>query len=109
MPIRFHPFVTILRLLNCLYTPLWLSFPATTVRARGGEASPWSHRQSWSRRQRSTGGVFFVLDKSSEFRERLEHQLTAWGLPKSLVDDLANHLTPVTYEKDAIIFLRGSA
>jgi CRP-like cAMP-binding protein len=56
-----------------------------------------------------TGGDFFlVLDKSSEFRERLEHQLTAWGLPKSLVDDLANHLTPVTYEKDAIIFLRGS-
>jgi CRP-like cAMP-binding protein len=56
-----------------------------------------------------TGGDFFlVLDKSSEFRERLEHQLTAWGLPKSLVEDLANHLTPVTYEKDAIIFLRGS-
>jgi CRP-like cAMP-binding protein len=54
------------------------------------------------------GVLFFVLDKSSEFRERLEHQLTAWGLPKGLVDDLAKHLTPVTYEKDAIIFLRGS-
>jgi hypothetical protein len=37
--------------------------------------------------------VISVLDKSSEFRERLEHQLKEWTLPKSLVDDVANHLT----------------
>jgi len=49
-----------------------------------------------------------MLDKSSEFRERLERQLKEWALPKSLADDLANHLTLVTYEKGAIIFLRGS-
>lgn len=49
-----------------------------------------------------------MLDKSSEFRERIEPQLEEWGLPKSLANDLANHLTLVTYEKDAVIFLRGS-
>jgi CRP/FNR family cyclic AMP-dependent transcriptional regulator len=50
----------------------------------------------------------FMLDKSSEFRERLERQLKEWALPNSLADDLANHLTLVTYEKGAVIFLRGS-
>ena len=49
-----------------------------------------------------------MLNKSSEFRERLENRLEEWALPKSLADDLANHLCPVTYEKDAVIFLRGS-
>jgi hypothetical protein len=35
--------------------------PAMRVRVRGGEASPWSHRQrsTLSHRQRSIGGAFF--------------------------------------------------
>lgn len=49
-----------------------------------------------------------MLDKPSEFRERLESQLKEWALPKSLADDLANHLCLVTYGKGAVIFLRGS-
>jgi CRP/FNR family cyclic AMP-dependent transcriptional regulator len=50
----------------------------------------------------------FMIDKPSEFRERLESQLKEWSLPKSIADDLADHLCPVTYEKGAVIFLRGS-
>ncbi len=49
-----------------------------------------------------------MLDKPSEFRKRLESQLKEWALPKSLADDLANHLCLVTYGKGAVIFLRGS-
>jgi CRP/FNR family cyclic AMP-dependent transcriptional regulator len=49
-----------------------------------------------------------MIVKPSEFRERLESQLKEWSLPKSIADDLADHLCPVTYEKGAVIFLRGS-
>jgi CRP/FNR family transcriptional regulator, cyclic AMP receptor protein len=50
----------------------------------------------------------FMINKPSEFRERLESQLKEWSLPKSIADDLADHLCPVIYEKGAVIFLRGS-
>jgi CRP/FNR family transcriptional regulator, cyclic AMP receptor protein len=50
----------------------------------------------------------FMIDKPSEFRERLESQLKEWSLPKSIADDLADHLCPVIYEKGSVIFLRGS-
>ena len=46
--------------------------------------------------------------KSTEFRDRLEKQIGDWGLPTSLAAEFARHLTPVTYEKDSILFLRGS-
>jgi CRP/FNR family transcriptional regulator, cyclic AMP receptor protein len=49
-----------------------------------------------------------MLNKSSEFHEYFANRLEEWSLPKSLADDLANHLCPVTYERDAVIFLRGS-
>jgi CRP/FNR family transcriptional regulator, cyclic AMP receptor protein len=49
-----------------------------------------------------------MLDRSSEFRKRLERQLKEWALPRTLADDLANHLTLATYERDAVIFPRGS-
>jgi CRP/FNR family cyclic AMP-dependent transcriptional regulator len=49
-----------------------------------------------------------MLDKSSEFREHLESRLGEWGLPKNLADALVNRLCLVTYEKGAVIFLRGS-
>ena len=44
----------------------------------------------------------------SEFRERLADRLREWALPERLATDLADHLCPVTYEKGAVIFLRGS-
>lgn len=50
-----------------------------------------------------------MLDRSSEFHQRLEHQIGEWALPKSLVNDITDHLTLVTYEKGAVIFLRDSS
>jgi CRP-like cAMP-binding protein len=49
------------------------------------------------------------MDKSNGLHERLERQLEEWALPKSFVADIMNHLTVVTYEKGAVIFLRGSS
>lgn len=49
-----------------------------------------------------------MLEKSFEFRERLESLLAEWGLPMSLADELVNRLCLVTYQKGAVIFLRGS-
>src|SRR5690242_16870162 len=43
-----------------------------------------------------------------EFRGRLEEQLAAWALPKDFVAEIESNCTPVTYEKGAIIFLRGT-
>lgn len=45
---------------------------------------------------------------SFEFRGRLENQLAAWGLPRDLAAEIESHCTPVTYEKGAVIFLRGT-
>lgn len=43
-----------------------------------------------------------------EFRGRLEDQLAAWALPRELAGEIESHCTPVTYEKGAVIFLRGT-
>jgi CRP/FNR family cyclic AMP-dependent transcriptional regulator len=52
--------------------------------------------------------VIAMLDKSSEFRECLETRLSEWGLPTRLAEELVNRLCLVTYQKGAVIFLRGS-
>lgn len=44
-----------------------------------------------------------------EFRTRLEEMLMAQGLPLELVKRVQDRLMPVTYEKGAVIFIRGSA
>jgi CRP/FNR family cyclic AMP-dependent transcriptional regulator len=44
----------------------------------------------------------------SEFRGRLEEMLDSHGLCADLAAEIEDHLTPVTYEKGAVIFLRGS-
>jgi CRP-like cAMP-binding protein len=44
----------------------------------------------------------------SEFRVRLEERLMGWGLPGGLASEIEEHSTPVTYERGAIIFLRGT-
>jgi len=44
----------------------------------------------------------------SEFRTVLEEQLTAWNLPAELAAEIEEHSTPVTFEKGATVFLRGS-
>jgi len=49
-----------------------------------------------------------MFSKPTEFRDRLEQQIGDWWLPTSLAAEFAQHLTPVTYEKDSILFLRGS-
>jgi CRP/FNR family cyclic AMP-dependent transcriptional regulator len=49
-----------------------------------------------------------MYSAQSEFRSRLEDQFTSWALPVDLIDDIESHLTPVSFEKGAILFLRGS-
>jgi CRP/FNR family cyclic AMP-dependent transcriptional regulator len=49
-----------------------------------------------------------MQNKASDLRTRLEEQCAAWSLPKGLAEDVENHLTPVTFEPGAILFLRGS-
>ena len=44
----------------------------------------------------------------SEFRTRLEQQLTAWNLPAELAAEIEENSIPATFEKGAIVFLRGS-
>jgi CRP/FNR family cyclic AMP-dependent transcriptional regulator len=44
----------------------------------------------------------------SEFRSRLEQQLTAWNLPTELAAEIEENSIPATFEKGAIVFLRGS-
>ena len=44
----------------------------------------------------------------SEFRAVLEERLTAWNLPAELAVEIEERLTPVTFEKGAIVFLRGA-
>jgi CRP-like cAMP-binding protein len=46
--------------------------------------------------------------QSSEFRARLEETLGMYGLPADVAGDIEERLTPVTYEKGAVIFLRGA-
>jgi CRP/FNR family cyclic AMP-dependent transcriptional regulator len=47
-------------------------------------------------------------DRPAEFRVRLQEMLDSHGLSADLASEIENHLTPVTYEKGAVIFLRGS-
>ena len=44
----------------------------------------------------------------SEFRCRLEGMLESCGLPTEVAADVEDRLTPVTYEKGTVIFLRGA-
>ena len=44
----------------------------------------------------------------SEFRAVLEERLTAWNLPAELAVKIEERLTPVTFAKGAIVFLRGA-
>src|SRR6202049_344336 len=53
-------------------------------------------------------GGFFMQGQPSEFRARLEAMLDSNGLCADLASEIEDHLTPVTYEKGAVIFLRGS-
>jgi CRP-like cAMP-binding protein len=46
--------------------------------------------------------------QGSEFRSRLEAMLGSCGLPAEVTADIEDRLTPVTYEKGAVIFLRGA-
>jgi hypothetical protein len=44
----------------------------------------------------------------SEFRTLLEEKLIGWNLPAELVAQIEEHSTPVTFEKEAIVFLQGA-
>ena len=48
-----------------------------------------------------------MQNQASEFRSRLEQMLQSCGLPTEVAAEIEDRLTPVTYEKGAIIFLRG--
>ena len=47
-------------------------------------------------------------NQGSEFRSRLEEMLESCGLPAEVAADIEDRLIPVTYEKGAVIFLRGA-
>lgn len=47
--------------------------------------------------------------QASEFCSRLEQMLRSCGLPADLAAEIEDRLTPVTYEKGAVIFLRGGS
>ena len=49
-----------------------------------------------------------MQQQPSEFRSRLTEMLDSHGLCADLAAEIEDHLTPVTYEKGAVIFLRGS-
>ena len=53
-------------------------------------------------------GETIVQNQGSEFRFRLEEILDKCGLPSDMAADIEDRLTPVTYEKGAVIFLRGA-
>ena len=46
--------------------------------------------------------------RPSEFRARFQEMLDSHGLCADLAAGIEDHLTPVTFEKGAVIFLRGS-
>ena len=50
-----------------------------------------------------------MQSQASEFRSRLEGMLESCGLPTEVAADIEDRLVPVTYEKGAVIFLRGAA
>jgi CRP/FNR family cyclic AMP-dependent transcriptional regulator len=56
---------------------------------------------------RETEGT--MQNETSEFRARLLETLDSLGLCATLAAEIEDHLTLVTYEKGAVIFLRGSA
>jgi CRP/FNR family cyclic AMP-dependent transcriptional regulator len=49
-----------------------------------------------------------MRDRPAEFCARLQEMLDLHGLSSDLAAEIEDHLTPVTYEKGAVIFLRGS-
>ena len=49
-----------------------------------------------------------MQSQGSEFRSRLEGMLESCGLPTEVAADIEDRLIPVTYEKGAVIFLRGA-
>jgi CRP-like cAMP-binding protein len=49
-----------------------------------------------------------MQSQASEFRYRLEEMLGSCGLPAEIAGDIEDRLTPVAYEKGAVIFLRGA-
>lgn len=49
-----------------------------------------------------------MVDRPAEFCARLHETLESYGLSSDLVTEIEDHLIPVTYEKGAAIFLRGS-
>jgi CRP-like cAMP-binding protein len=49
-----------------------------------------------------------MQDRPAEFRVRLQEMLDSHGLRADLASEIEDHLTPVTYDKGAVIFLRGS-
>jgi CRP/FNR family transcriptional regulator len=49
-----------------------------------------------------------MQSQRSEFRCRLEGMLESCGLPTEVAADIEDRLTPVTYGKGAVIFLRGA-
>ena len=53
-------------------------------------------------------GETIMQSQGSEFRSRLERMLESCGLPAEIAADIEDRLTPVTYEKGAVIFLRGA-
>jgi CRP-like cAMP-binding protein len=53
-------------------------------------------------------GEMIMQSQALEFRSRLERMLGSCGLPAELAADIEDRLTPVTYEKGAVIFLRGA-
>ena len=50
-----------------------------------------------------------MTERPAEFCARLQETLESYGLSSALVAEIEDHLIPVTYEKGAVIFLRGSA
>ena len=47
--------------------------------------------------------------QASEFRSRLEQKMESYGLPTDVASEIEDRLTPVTYEKGAVIFVRGGS
>jgi len=50
-----------------------------------------------------------VNNHAAEFRARLEERLAGWGLSPEFAGEIEKHATPVTYERGAVIFLRGTS
>jgi len=52
-------------------------------------------------------GKIIMGDRSVDFCARLQETLESFGLSSNLAAEIEDHLITVTYEKDAVIFLRG--